>query len=101
MVAQRTREIGIRVALGATRRGILRLVFGQGFTMAVFGIIVGMLGGIAVSRGVSSLLFGISPADPVSFVGTAVLLLGVGILATYIPARRATLVEPTIALRHE
>jgi putative ABC transport system permease protein len=100
-VAQRTREIGVRMALGAPRRGILALVLGQGAVLAGIGVVAGLAGAFAVTRYLSSLLFGITPLDPATFVAVAFLFAGVALLASYVPARRATGVDPLVALRSE
>ena len=100
-VAQRTREIGVRVALGAQRSDVVSLVVRQGMTLASIGIAVGVLGAFGVTPVVKSLLIGVSPTDPISFLGVALFLCVVAILASVIPARRATAVDPIIALRTE
>jgi predicted permease len=100
-VAQRTREMGIRLSLGARPRDLHRLVIGEGIRLALTGIAVGALGAALVTRAMTSLLYGVKPFDPVLFAALAVGLTGVVILASYIPARRATRVDPMIALRYE
>jgi predicted permease len=100
-VSQRTREIGIRMALGAQVRDVLRLVVGQGMRMALIGIVLGLTGAFALTRALASLLLGVGTTDSVTFVGVPVLLIAVALLACYIPARRAAHVNPLIALRHE
>ncbi|CAN5874815.1 ABC transporter permease [soil metagenome] len=100
-VAQRTREIGVRVALGATRMQILRLVLGQAMMLTVIGLALGGILSVAAGFGLRSQLMGIEPTDPVSFIGTTVLLLGVSLLACLAPARRATRLDPVTALRLE
>jgi predicted permease len=100
-VAQRTREIGVRMALGAPRRGILALVLRQGAVLAGIGIVAGLAGAFAVTRYLSSLLFGITPLDPATFVAVALVFAAVALLASYVPARRATSVDPLVALRSE
>ena len=100
-VAQRTREIGVRVALGAQGRDVLRLVLGQGVRLASVGVGVGLLAALALTRVVESLLIGVSSLDAASFVGVAIFLSCVAALASYLPARRATRVDPLIALREE
>jgi predicted permease len=100
-VAQRTHEIGIRMALGAGRGGIVRLVFGQSFVVVVAGVVVGIGAALALARLMTSLLFGVKTADPVTFVSVAVLVLVVAAMASLVPARRATTVDPVVALRWE
>jgi predicted permease len=101
MAGQRTREIGIRVALGAQRGNVLQLVLGQGIRLTVIGAIAGVLGSLALARLLKSELFSIKPTDPVTLIGAALLMLLVAVAACYLPARRATRVDPLVALRHE
>jgi len=100
-VAQRTQEIGVRMALGAQRLHVLKLVFGQGLLMLAMGTVIGVVGAFALTRLMASLLFGVSPTDLVTFGLVTAGLLTVALLACYIPARRATKVDPLVALRYE
>jgi predicted permease len=100
-VAQRTNEIGVRMALGARHGNVLALVFRQGLTLAGSGIAVGILGAFGLTHLLSSLLYGVTPTDPVTFATTPAILLGVAALACWIPARRAARIDPMFALRHE
>ena len=100
-VAQRTRELGLRIALGATSRDALKLIIGQGMKLVALGLALGIGGALAVSRMMTHLLFGVSANDPLTFVVIAFLLAFVALLACYIPARRATKVDPMVALRCE
>jgi putative ABC transport system permease protein len=100
-VQQQTQEVGIRMALGAGRSEVLKLIVKQGMMPACLGVIVGLGIAFAATRLLSSLLFGVKAADPASFTAVAVVLTAVALLATYIPARRAMRVDPVIALRQE
>ena len=100
-VGQRTQEIGIRMALGAQPQNMLALVLGRGVGLALTGIAAGIFGALALTRFLSSLLFGVRPTDPLTFAAVAALLLMVALAACYIPARRAMKVDPMVALRYE
>jgi len=101
LVVLRTQEMGIRMALGAQPRQVLRLILREGFTLAILGSIVGVAGALSLSRFLSTLLFGVTTVDPVTFSALTMLLLGVVFAACYIPGRRASQVDPLTALRHE
>lgn len=100
-VSQRIQEVGIRMALGATPEKILRLVVGQGMALALIGVGIGTAGALILMRSLSSLLFGVKPTDPLTYIVVLAVLSAVALLATYIPARRATKVDPLVALRYE
>jgi predicted permease len=100
-VSRRTREFGVRVALGATPRDVLRMVLGQGVRTILIGAAIGIAGSFALTQTVSSLLFGVTATDPLTFAGVTFLLIAVALLACYIPAHRATKVDPMVALRYE
>jgi putative ABC transport system permease protein len=100
-VEQRTNEIGLRVALGAQAKDVIRLILKHGFTLALIGVGVGLLASLALTRLMKSFLFGVGATDPLTFAAVAALLVFVALLASYIPARRAAKVDPMIALRCE
>ncbi|PYT73343.1 MAG: hypothetical protein DMG39_06965 [Acidobacteria bacterium] len=100
-IAQRTREIGLRLALGADQGSVLRLVVGTGARLALLGIAAGTAVALALTRMMTDLLYGVRPADPVTFAVVTIVLVSTSILACYIPARRATRVDPIVALRYE
>jgi len=100
-VTRRTREIGVRMALGAERAVVLRMVLGQGLFITLVGVVVGMAGSLALTRTMKSMLFGITATDPITLAAVAILLTSVALAACYIPARRATRVDPMVALRYE
>jgi putative ABC transport system permease protein len=99
--SRRTHEIGIRMALGASRSDMLKLIVGQGMSLALAGILLGVVGAFGLTRALSSLLYGIEATDPATFALTALLLAVIAFLACYIPARKAASVDPMYALRYE
>jgi putative ABC transport system permease protein len=100
-VTERTREIGVRLALGAQRSNILGLVVRQGMLLTVLGVAIGVTGAFVATRAIVTLLFGVSRLDPITYIGVIALLVAVSGIACWIPARRATKVDPLVALRQE
>src|SRR6202041_3996393 len=101
LVTQRTREMGLRMALGAQPKGVLPGIVGHGLRLVLLGLFIGVAGGFVVTRWMSSVLFGVTPTDPLTFTVVAFMLGSVALLASYIPARRAMRVDPMVALRYE
>src|SRR5262249_43320590 len=100
-VAQRTRELGLRMALGAQQRDLLRMVVKNGLKLTAVGIAFGIAGGLALTRFLASLLFGVTPTDPSTFMAVGIVLFIAAFAASYVPALRATRVDPVVALRYE
>jgi ABC-type antimicrobial peptide transport system permease subunit len=103
-VTQRANEIGIRIALGAEKRNIFRMIIGQGLRLALAGLVIGILAALVLTRLLvtfASLLYGVRPSDPVTFVAVSTVLIAITVLACYIPARRAMQIDPMVALKHE
>jgi putative ABC transport system permease protein len=100
-VAQRRREIGVRMALGATGRDVLRLVLARALRIVIAGLIIGLAGSVGVTRVLQRFLFGVTPTDPIAFTIVTLLLMAVGLMAAWLPARRATRIDPCPALRAE
>jgi putative ABC transport system permease protein len=100
-VAQRTREIGLRMALGAQRSDVLKIVVGQGLKLVLIGVVFGLVAAFILTRLRSSLLFGVSATDPITFISISLALISVAVLSSFIPAHRATKVDPMVALRAE
>ena len=100
-VSRRTREIGVRVALGARSADVLTMILGQGLRTILIGVAIGLAGSLALTRTMESLLFGVTATDPLTFAAVILLLVAAALLACYIPARRAAKIDPMVALRYE
>ena len=101
VVSRRTQEIGVRMALGASRGNVLGMVLSEGLRVVLVGVTVGLVAAFSLTRLIKSWLFAVQPADPLTFIGVALTVIAVAALACYVPARRATKVDPMIALRYE
>ena|SRR5882724_7196876 len=100
-VAQRTREIGIRLALGAERKDVLKMILRDGMTLVMLGIVPGLVGSLALTRSLKSMLFGVRAVDPTTYLAIVIVLCATALLACYTPARRASKVDPMTVLKHE